>query len=332
MRCWCLLLALAACGTGGGLAGAPTGPMPAGAVARVGGDVIVGESIGWAAALSHSSVDEAKERLVRDALFAAQARAASLDEDAAVRAGIQAALARGLLRELARTARGGGPPTDAEVARVTARHWLDLARPEGFRVVHTVVRLDAKADDATRRRAVAVADAVRRAVAPLGAEAAQTSPPPQPRPGERPVDDPIVDRFRARADAVPKEGLTVTTELLPAVAADGRVLAPDGGGFDPAFASAVARLGARGDTSEPITSSFGLHVAMLLERIPAAMPGLDERRKLVEEEVMMERARLAQSAVLLDARKLVTYDERADALLALVVVDGSATHADASPP
>lgn len=327
-------MALVACGTGGVPGGsAPDGPMPPGAVARVAGETIGAESIGWTAAMGGVSVQVAAERLVRDSLLAAEARATGIADQPAVRFATQAVLARSLLRDIARAAKEAGPPSDAEVVRMTERHWLDLARPEGFRVVHCVVRFDpTKADDATKARAASVAGAVRHALAPLASEAAATRPPPPPRPGERPADDPIVERFRALADAVPKEGMTTTSELLPPVAADGRVLTPEGGAFDPAFAAGVARLAARGDTSALISSSFGIHVAMLLERIPAATPGLEERRKLVEEEVLMERARVAQAALLLEARKGVAYDERLDALLALVVVDGSASHVAASTP
>jgi hypothetical protein len=73
-----------------------SGPLPDGIVARVGADSIRGESVARIAALQHVDVRSARERAVRDALFAAAATADGIDVEASVRG----VLARRLLRSL----------------------------------------------------------------------------------------------------------------------------------------------------------------------------------------------------------------------------------------
>ncbi|WP_437736714.1 peptidylprolyl isomerase [Sorangium sp. So ce1335] len=263
---------------------------------------------------------QARDAAVRDALFAAEARARGLDQAPEVQREITAALARRLLHRLKEEAAGAGPVTDDELRAATERHWLDLDRPEGYRTVHAVVRLSADADEATREKARVLAEAIRKAV--LSArDLAQRSEPPRPAEARQPPSDPAADAFISAAKAVPADGLEVVAQPLPPVTAAGRALTLEPQQFDADFARAAASLAARGDLSAPVASSFGVHVVMLLERIPAQVVAVEERRALVRDEVVTERARAAQSKLLEALRREPRVVGGIDALLELVRIE-----------
>jgi hypothetical protein len=303
------------------------GSLPPGVVARAGSaDVHVG-FVARVAAAQRLTLERARDAAVREALFASEARARELDLEESVRFSIQASLARLLLRDLMATARQAGPVTDDELHDATQFYWLEMDRPPGFRTVHAVVRLDGKSDEVERARAMEIAQAIRRLVEPLSG-AAEAAPPPPPSSAAHTPDvvhsassDPLVDAFKRAASAVPHDGFDVVIEPLPPVAADGRVLEPGDRGFDPAFARAAASLERRGDLSQPTVSSFGVHVIMLLERLPPIALSTEERRARVHDEVIAARARAAERAILERAREASSVDRSADALLALIPVD-----------
>ena len=291
--------------------------LPPGVVARVGGLDVAAESVARVAAAQKIPLDRAREAAVRDALLAAGARERRLDE--ALRAEIHAVLARRVLRQLLDDAALAGPVTDEELRAATERHWIELDRPEAFRTVHAVVRLKADADAATRDRARALAQAIRAAVAGARDVALRTQPP-QASSG-RPPADPAAEAFQEAARAVPADGLEVVAEPLAPVTAAGRVLVPGRQQLDPDFARAAAALSARGDLSPPVTSSFGVHVLLLLERIPPSLIPEDERRRLVHDEVMSDRARAAHARLLATLRREPMLADGADALLSLVRIE-----------
>lgn len=73
------------------------------------------------------------------------------------------------------------------------------------------------------------------------------------------------------------------------------------GVFGPELARRVSTL-APGDWSDPIESSFGLHVVKVDERVPGRVLGLDEVRARVRADFMNERREHANEAVLRELR------------------------------
>lgn len=316
----CLAVLLGACTNGG--QEPSTGPVPsasvsAGAadvVARVGSVSISADSVARLVAAQGLSPRDATAALVRDALFAEEAIARGLDARPDTRGVVNGVLARALLRDLASVAAAAGPVTDDELAKVTALHWFDLDRPEGVRTVHAVVRASSEEPD-KMEAAKRLAERIAAAVKPAVELARSTAPEGDGRGGDS---DPV-ERFKALASAVPAEGLSVIAEALPAVSVDGRVLAASGGTFDPAFASATAGM-ERGTLAGPVMSTFGAHVILGLQRVPAKRTPAEERRALVREEVITSRAVARRDELLSRLRLQVVKEPTADALLALVPI------------
>ncbi len=317
-----LVAAAAGCGGGGGPSGPPPerGTLAAGIVARVGREEVAESTAFRIAAKQGIDVTAARELAIRDALFASEARARGVPTDPAIEGRVSAALARRLLHQLMDEAERKGPVTDAELDRVMARRWIELDRPEGFRTMHAVVRFAENADASTRARAETVARALREAVLPV-AESARTIARPQPkRPGEE-VNDPVVAAFRSAVDAIDKDGFEVVVEALAPVAADGRLIRLEGGTLVDSFARAASALGARGETSPLVATSFGVHVIVLLERTAASSVPVEERRKLVRDEVVWGRASAERVKLLEGLRRDVLVERSAESLLALVPIE-----------
>jgi peptidyl-prolyl cis-trans isomerase C len=309
-------LALVACSapSGSGAApAAPGGPLPAGVVARVGRVEVRASTVGDIVAAQRIEPATARDLAIRDALFESAAKDARLDAAPDVSLSTSTILARSLLHEIQREAEAKGEASSDELARATARHWLEYDRPEAFRTVHAVVRLDAKADAAARKSAGEIAEGIRNAV--LAARLDPSLPA-----ADAGATDPLVEAFRAAAASVPHDGLEVLVEELPPVAADGRVVSADGGAFDSSFARAASGLAQRGDVSLPATSEFGVHVILLLEKKPAAIVAEPERRRLVRDEILVARERAAEKQLLEKLRVAVALDPAVDALLATVRV------------
>lgn len=301
-----LLLGIVATTLGAACSSAPSSAPEAtasrlegGIVARVGPLDVPASLVPAIAAAQDLSLAAARDHAIRDALFALGARARDLDATADARAAIRARLARARLAAIATEARTG-PPTDAEVEQGSAAHFLDLDRPEGFRVIHAVAMFPKHADAAAKQRAHAVAERIAKAVAAA----------------------PDADTFRSRAEAVPHDGIELRVESLDPVAADGRVLAPGGGAYEIPFALAASRLANVGDESPLVETSFGYHVLMLLERTAAHRVPFEERRRMLASEIVTVRERRATSKLLdeLRAARPVSVERSADALLASVPV------------
>jgi hypothetical protein len=249
--------------------------LPPGVVARVGSFDILPEQIAPIVEAQHVSSKEACNMEIRDALFASGALARRLSETPAVAAALRGRLARALLSKIAQDAAMRGP-TDDEVRAATARHFVELDRPDAFRVIHAVVRVASNADAATKARAREVAERIKREVSHVKAPA----------------------EFRSRAEAIKADGLEITVEELKPVAADGRVVdladprpADETGRYVVAFAAAAARLAQPGDQSEPIETEFGWHVLMLVERQAAHTVPFEERRRMLRDEIFAGRTR-----------------------------------------
>jgi hypothetical protein len=216
----------------------------------------------------------------------------------------RAALARTLLEQLRAQANQAGPPTPAEVQTVMTRHWYSVDRPAGARTIHAVALSKEPPD---RPRARALAEKLAKAVA------AAKSP----------------EQFEKAAQQVPGAGIEIKVEQLPSVALDGRVIpgkppVPGDpiGELERPYAEAANALANPGDQSGIVETKFGYHVIMLVERTPAVSMPETERAKVVSREVLANRARALETALLESVRgKLeVQYDRAARELTARVPV------------
>jgi peptidyl-prolyl cis-trans isomerase C len=249
--------------------------LPPGVVARVGSFDVLPEHIAQIVLAQHVSAKEACNMEIRDALFASGALVRRVSDTPAVAAALRGRLARALLSKIAQEA-ATRDPTDDEVRAATARHFVELDRPEAFRVIHAVVRVASNADAGTNARAREMAERIKRAVSH--------------------VKDPA--EFRSRVEAIKEDGLQLTVEELKPVAADGRVIdledprpAAQTGRYAAPFAAAAARLAQPGDQSDPVETEFGWHVLMLVERQAAHTVPFEERRRMLRDEILSGRTR-----------------------------------------
>jgi peptidyl-prolyl cis-trans isomerase C len=305
-RAWPAALALLACSNSpSATTTAPpptTSTLPAGVVADVGSIAIGAQSVAAVASARQIPPRDALDREIRDALFASAALRADLDQHPATRAALRGALARATLESLKQEA-AQADPTDAEIDEGTRRHFVELDRPEGYRVTHVVVRVAETADAASKARAKALAERIAERVASVGGEA----------------------DFKAAAESVDRGGLEVMVQSLPVFAADGRVLDERALNDPPMvlpFARAASHLAHAGQKSGVVATEFGYHVIMLLERTPALSVPFEERKIRLRDEIIKLRARKLKEELLSRIKStLATNVERsADALLSTVDV------------
>jgi hypothetical protein len=238
-------------------------------IARVGDVSIPVSLVAAVAAAQKVPASGALGLLIDDALAAAGARAAGLNQSAEFQLAETAARARLVVLHVREEARSAGPPTDAEVNLLSERHWLELDLPEQMRVIHAVVMKPKKPE--------LQADAAALAAALAATEAAATS----------------ADDFEVRANALSHGAdLEIKVERLDPFVADGRIASPEGGGLDPDFVRGALPL-APGTTSGVVRSAFGWHVIRMIERMPEHRVPFEQRRRLFEEEVQTVRARRA---------------------------------------
>lgn len=252
--------------------------LPPGLAAKVGSDEIALSTVVGIARAQNLVLPAARELAARDAAFAAGARVAFAG-GSIVPVVERGAWARALLEGFKAEAAARGPATDAEVTELTALRWQDFDRPESVRTTHAVaIVAEPKQDAAARAIAQQLFEAVRGASDP--------------------------QEFMRLAKAVPHEGVDVRVEGLPAVTRDGRCYYPDGAPpelanqrFDSGFAEAAHRL-AVGQISEPVKSVFGYHVILCEAHLPEHRVPLEERRRLLNDEVLKGRAERAKQELL----------------------------------
>ena len=315
------------CGCDHGSAPPPvaSGPLPVGVVARVGDQDITAGEVARIARAQHLPPAEARDIAVRDTLLARGASARGLGASDPAARSWEGELARRLLRRTLAEARAT-KPTEAELAEATARRWLEIDRPEGFRTVHAVVRFAATDDEATKHRARALAEVVHGVALTVAAQAAalplaEGGPTPGPRIAPSDDPDPLSAAFRKAVAAVPPDGLQVQIEPLPAVTAAGRLLVPGEQYLDPDFARAAAALPTRGALSPVVVSAYGAHVILLLEHTPALVLEGEARVAKVSDDIVEERARAAEKLLLSGLRSRGSVAPDAPVLLGLVAVD-----------
>lgn len=297
-----LTLLAVACGVGKDAPPAEQTTLPPGVVARVADEDIPQELVERIARAQRIDARAARELAIADALFAVHARNV-LAGTGLVESAERAALARVLLEDIRREAEALGRPTDAEVEEVTELHWIDFARPRLSRTTQAVV-LDpgATKSEKARKLAETLRDSVR---------------------GET---DPAA--FEKKAKALATDGLTLKVENLLPVAADGRVADPKAPpGAPPArlekeYAAAADAIPTVGAQSDIIETRHGLHVILLVDRIPEQRVSLDERRVVLEREIIDRRAKKRHLELLqsVNASTPVLLDRAANDLLSRVQV------------
>lgn len=183
----------------------------------------------------------------------------------------RAALANALLQSIKRDA-DARPPTHEELDDVRRDHWAELDRPEALQVIHAVARAAPESPE----RAVAKALAARVREAVEGATSA--------------------DDFKARASAV-TGGVALTVEPIGPFVRDGRVADSSGATLDRAFVDGAFALARPLDLSQPVASAFGVHVIMLVERLPPVTVTDEALSPLAGAEVRAKRAHRALEAL-----------------------------------
>ena len=190
-------------------------------------------------------------------------------------------LARQQLAAFGEEARAGGPPTDAEVQAITDARFWELDRPRMVQVVHAVV-LSAEEDPEARALAERIGSATSQV---NGAKA-----------------------FLAAARAVEAGRFKVQAESLAPVAPDGRAVDPPGEGTSRRTASVSPSRAASRAAAPPIVSITSRAARSgerlyLVKVIDARQPSLDERRALLHDEIMSQRATALAAALLEQQRR-----------------------------
>ncbi|MCL2823643.1 MAG: hypothetical protein FWD57_06600 [Polyangiaceae bacterium] len=279
--------------------------LQAGLAAQVGSESISVEQVLTLSDAEQIPAEEARSRLVYDALFAAEARAFGLADRTDVVGMARAELTRTLISRMKSDAYGS-PITDEELARHTALNWLDMDRPEARRTVHAVVipnNPDDPLDWSTAGRvARRIEDAVRL--------------------------ESSSEQFKKAAEAVDGDGLKVVVQDLPPVTSDGRVAdlanRPPVGAvvptFDLSFARAVFELGEVGDKKGGVRSQFGIHVVMLVSVQESRVVDGETRLGMLSAEIRAARMRGSLDGLLstLVTRTPPKVERSVDAMLDLV--------------
>jgi peptidyl-prolyl cis-trans isomerase C len=297
------------CGAGptGSSPRAASSTLPPGIVATVGSTAIPETTIAMVVRTQGVPAEKAADGEVRDALFAAAALQEGYGDAAAVRVALRGRLARARLALIGQQA-AANPITDEEVEDATSHHFVELARPEAFRVIHAAVLVKENADSAEKAKAKALAQKIAERVA-VATDASD---------------------FKSRAESIEdRQGFELRVETLLPVAADGRVVDQEhpssAAHYTPLFARAASHLTEVGQKSGVVATEFGYHVMMLLERTAPHIVSLEERRAMLREEIVTERAKRMKKDLLdqLRGTSSPSIDRAADALLATVVVDAN---------
>lgn len=270
-------------------------------------EVVISEEVVAAIARARGVTPErALELGTEDALLAGELRRREPERASWLE---RVVLARQLLGALGDEARAGGPPTDGEVAAISEARFWELARPRMVQVAHAVVLSEQENADAR-----ALAERVASATASV-----------KDAPG-----------FVAAAKAIKGNGLRIKVESLPPVAPDGRAVdpeAPPPAGpavqhFDRDFTAAAHRLRRPGEQSPVVRSAFGYHVLYLVKVIEPRQPSLDERRALLHDEIMSQRATALVTALFEQQRRELQPSQSRSAIASMRQLPGASRGAE----
>ncbi|MBM4377120.1 MAG: hypothetical protein FJ095_18720 [Deltaproteobacteria bacterium] len=309
--------------------------LESGVVAQIDSEIIRTREVSLVMREKPTSPSAARDALVHDSLFAAWARADFPEEAKHAEA---AALSRALLHELTRQARES-PISPDEFADWEQARFLDVDRPEGFRVVHAVALVDAKLPGSKLKEVRAYVSMLRERIGALAAAQRATKPPL--RNGEDVFlerteipEDLIAAAVRDLVTGMSHGELDVRYEALGAISSDGRFLNYARSPWErlhETFAAAAGRLETRGDVSQLVETDLesdgkalrGLHVIVLLERTPAMRLPDDARRALLLPSILEARVLRARKNLLesLAKQETVVVERNADALLESVALN-----------
>jgi hypothetical protein len=268
-----LLLLAVGCGRGPTGGGTVTAHLGGGTAALVGGSPIVASLVADVARAQHVEPRVALSRLIDDALASEGARASGADKAPVTAWALQSILARAVAARVRADSRAA-PPTDAEVAEVTARNWREFDLPEQWKVIHAVVMRPKAQTDYPAARALADQLVATEALAKND------------------------DDFESRAKGLPHAGFEIVVERLPAFVADDRTSEGPASAMEDAFVKGAIALRNPGETSGIVETSYGWHVIRLVERRPPKVIPLEQRRAAFAEEIYARRGHAAIEALL----------------------------------
>lgn len=281
------------------------GTLTQGEAARVGNEVVSVQQVRALSEATNISLQEARSKLVFDALMAAGARDQGYDRNDDVVIRRRALLARVLIEKMKREA-GARPITDEEVEHYTGLHWLDMDRPVARKTTHAVVMPKDPKNEAEATKADEIANRIAEAVSSAS--------------------DPKT--FKKKAEGVDAGGMKVVVQDLPPVVEDGRVAdldnrPPPGASaqtFAEEYVKVVFGIEEVGGMTKPFRSPFGTHVAMLVSIQSALRLPLEQRRKMLAEEIRTGRVKKELDALkkTLSEKTPPSVERNANSLLQLI--------------
>ena len=244
------------------------GALPEGIVARVGDSNVSAQIVSRIVEQRQLPVNAALELAVSDAVFGEAART-RLNAYAQRSLG-RSAHARALLAAIAAESADAGPANAQEVAEAVRENWAELDRPVSVRTTHAIAMLPKAGKSEEARQA---AETLKQAVSQARDPAA----------------------FIQAAQSVKVPGIQIRAERLPFITPQGYGISVERPRvplttFDTRFAEAANAIAEAGEQSPIVETSYGFHIILLEERLPARHLTLEEGRQSLAEELRTRRS------------------------------------------